>query len=389
MKILIIGGAGRMAVGSIMDLVEIDTEGVSKVGVADLSLEKVKKVVASFNNNPKLVPIAIDASDHKQLVEVMKDFDVVLDETTGSGPVPVSIMKASLEAGVHAINLGIGGEEYKEALALKDEFVKKDLCYIAGLGSSPGITNLMARDLVNRLDSVETIDVCFAYESLGTSTLPIKEPFAFAFDEFIVSPHVYRDGKMEQLPPQGGTQYIHFPPPLGMREAFCIPHEEVETFPVSFKEKGVRNVSVRAAFTPDFVEKVNFLIDCGLLRHDPVTVDGVDVIPFNLLCACLADLPPEQGEVVDYGCSRVVVKGIKGDEKTEYVAEMLNRPYRGLTNAQHRTGHSPAIAARMILRGQITKRGVFPPEMGIDTKLFFKELAKRELEIALTSRSYI
>ena len=125
------------------------------------------------------------------------------------------------------------------------------------------------------------------------------------------------------------------------------------------------------------------------MRHDPVTVDGVDVVPFNFLCACLADLPPEQGEVVDYGCSRVVVKGIKGDEKTEYVAEMLNRPYRGLTNAQHRTGHSPTIAARMILRGQITKRGVFPPEMGIDTKLFFKELAKRELEIALTSRSYI
>jgi len=68
---------------------------------------------------------------------------------------------------------------------------------------------------------------------------------------------------------------------------------------------------------------------------------------------------------------------------------MLNRPYKGLTNAQHRTGHSPSIGARMLCKGEIKKRGVFPPERGIDPKLFFRELAKRELEVSVISRELI
>ncbi len=385
MKILIMGGAGRMAMGTMRDLLEVDSEEISKVVIADKNYEKIKKIAAGFQN-AKLEAVFIDIAEYAKLVELMKGFDVVIDETTGAGPIPMNIIKAALEAGVHVINLSLGEEEDKQAAAMSAAFEKADLSCIVGLGSSPGITNVMARDLVDRLDSVETVEMSFAYESLGTSTLPIKEPFAVAFEEFIESPLIFRDGKLVRIPPRSGIQYIEFPAPIGMRAAFCIPHPEVWTVAETFKGKGIKNISVRAGFAPDFVEKVSFLIDCGLMSHDPLQVDAASVIPINVLFKSLAQLPPEGGEVIDYGCSRVVARGMRGKEKIEYEALMFNRPYKGLTNAQHRTGHSPSIGARMLCKGEIKKRGVFPPEGGVEPKLFFRELAKRELEVSVISR---
>lgn len=389
MNVLILGGAGRMAYATIKDLLEIDTDEVSKVVIADINYEKVKNVADKFQN-AKLVPVCIDITKHAKLADLMKESDVVIDSTYVSGTTSLSVMKAALEAGAHVINLGqLGKEEEKQATTMSDAFAKAGLSGIMGLGSSPGISNLMVRELADRLDTVNTVEISFAYESVGTSTLPIKEPFAFAFEEFVESPLIFQDAELVKIPPQSGTQYIEFPAPIGMRPAFCIPHSEVWTVAETFEKKGIKNVSVRAGFAPDFVKKVNFLVDCGLMSHKSLKVGGIDVIPSDVLFSCLAQLPPEQGEVVDYGCTRVVAVGIKNKEKVEYTALMLNRPYKGLTNAQHRTGHSPSIAARMLYKGEIKTKGVFPPERGVDPKPFFRELAKRELEIAVTSRTFV
>ncbi|MCD6390546.1 MAG: saccharopine dehydrogenase NADP-binding domain-containing protein [Dehalococcoidia bacterium] len=387
MRVLVLGGAGRMAYAIIKDLLEIDTDEVSKVIIADINCEKVKNVADEFQNE-KLIPACIDIAEYAKLVNLMKGSDVVIDSTYVSSTTSLSIIKAALEARVHVINLGqLDKEEEKQAATMSDAFTKAGLSGVLGLGSSPGISNLMVRELADRLDTMSTVEISFAYESIGTSTLPIKEPFAF--EEFVESPLIFQDAKFVTVPPQSGIQYIEFPAPIGMRPAFCIPHSEVWTVAETFEEKGVKNVSVRAGFTPDFVKKVNFLVDCGLMSHKPLKVGDIDVIPSDVLFSCLVQLPPEQGEVVDYGCTRVVAVGTKNKEKVEYTALMLNRPYKGLTNAQHRTGHSPSIAARMLYRGEIKTKGVFPPERGVDPKPFFRELAKRELEIAVTSSAFV
>ena len=388
MKVLVLGGAGRMSYAIIKDLLEIDTDEVSKVVIADINYEKVKNVADKFQN-AKLVPVGIDIAEYAKLVDLMKASDVVIDSTYVSGTTSLSVMKAALEAGVHIVNLGLGKEEEKQAATMSDAFAKAGLSGILGLGSSPGISNLMVRELADRLDTMSTVEISFAYEGVGTSTLPIKEPFAFAFEEFVESPLIFQEAKFVTIPPQSGIQYIEFPAPIGMRSAFCIPHSEVWSVAETFEKKGIKNVSVRAGFAPDFVKKVNFLVDCGLMSHKPLKVGGIDVIPSDVLFSCLAQLPPEQGEVLDYGCTRVVALGTKNKEKLEYTALMLNRPYKGLTNAQHRTGHSPSIAARMLYKGEIKTKGVFPPERGVDPKPFFRELTKRDLEIAVTSRTFV
>ena len=43
----------------------------------------------------------------------------------------------------------------------------------------------------------------------------------------------------------------------------------------------------------------------------------------------------------------------------------------------------------MLAKGQITKQGVLPPEAGVAPEPFFKELARRELEIEVTVKDFL
>jgi hypothetical protein len=43
----------------------------------------------------------------------------------------------------------------------------------------------------------------------------------------------------------------------------------------------------------------------------------------------------------------------------------------------------------MMLRGDIQRRGAFPPETGIDPELFFAELAKRKIYLSYSIKHHV
>jgi len=57
-----------------------------------------------------------------------------------------------------------------------------------------------------------------------------------------------------------------FHSPVGVRSRCTRFTSEFATLPTSFAQKGVQEVSFKTAFDPDFLQKVKFLRDLGLLR---------------------------------------------------------------------------------------------------------------------------
>jgi len=382
MKILILGGAGSMALATIKDFLEFDSSELSELVIADINYEKAKKRAIELQNE-KVSPASCDVTNYANLVKLMKGYDIVIDETEMAG---ILTLKAALEAGVHIIDLGAWFKGTLEQLKLDGEFEKAGLTAILGLGSSPGITNIYSRYIVDKLDTVESIHLSFAYAELTKATLFV--PFAGAIEEFTNNVMIFQDGKHVELPPQSGQENTRFPDPIGIRRLMYVPHPEVVTFPIYFKGKGIKNVSVEAGFVPEFMEKINFLINLSLLGREPMKVKDITVVPEDVTMACISKLP-QPVERIDYGCTRAVITGEKNREKLEYTVELFSCPYPGLTGVQHRTGHSPAIGARMINRGEIKRRGVFSPEVGIDPEKFFRELARRGLEVYYTVKHFI
>lgn len=394
MRVLILGAAGNVALATERDLLEIDGVEVTELILADLNFENVRRRALELGSE-KVRAAEVDIHDRKSLVKLADTADVIINEAH-AGPLQLLAMEAALEARTHYIDLGTFPEILHGQLKLNSEFEKAGLTAILGLGSGPGINNIIARVLADKLDRADSIVMSFATKSLTKSSGPLSLPYDVGglWALFTLKPVIFENGAFVEKPSfydlykQGLLEQAQFPDPIGISRLGYFPHVEPHTIPVSLAEKGVRTVFVKGGFSEAVIEKFGLLIDIGLAEVEPTSVRGVPVIPQDVLAACVAKLPVQKTEPLDFGCTRVEVRGEKNGQELEYVAEMFSGPYRGLNGVQHRTGHAPAIGARMIERGVIKRRGAFPPEIGVPTDVFFKELAKRELKVSYSSRAF-
>lgn len=81
MKVLCLGGAGRICRESILDLVQYSS--FEKITVADFNEEEGRKVV-EWLNDPRVDFVKINVLDHEDTVNKMKGYDIVMDGTTES-----------------------------------------------------------------------------------------------------------------------------------------------------------------------------------------------------------------------------------------------------------------------------------------------------------------
>ena len=262
---------------------------------------------------------------------------------------------------------------------------------IAGIGGTPGITNLLARLAVDKLDSVEAIKVQLGCGDATPSTAPLVAPYSIRtiLDEFTKEPQVYQDGAWYPQQPLSGQEEIVFPSPVGRASAIYSLHSECALFPLSFRNKGIKYVSFKIAFPGDFMAKLKFLVDLGFGSDEPINVRGVKVSPREVLARLLESVPVEDVEPQDCDVLRIVATGKADGQSLEITNQVVVLPYRpwGIGAGALDTGTPLAIAGRMLANGEITRRGVSGPELSVPTDAFFHELARYEMHVESETRS--
>jgi len=85
----------------------------------------------------------------------------------------------------------------------------------------------------------------------------------------------------------------------------------------------------------------------------------------------------------DIAIVRVDARGVKNSKRTRVVYQLID--YRdlstGFTAMQRTTGFTASIGAQMILRGDISKKGIIFPGTDIPFNVFKAELEKRGMKI--------
>jgi saccharopine dehydrogenase-like NADP-dependent oxidoreductase len=396
MKVLILGGAGKMAEAIERDLLDanLDMEGadISKLVIADMNPEAVNRRAQELES-PRVSTAVVDIADHEALVSLLKGHDLVVNAALT--PTTLKAVKAALEAGVNIITLvdvvvptvtaggaplddiGLPTEKFLDQL--DDDFKHAGLTAVMGLGAGPGITSITGRYFVDKLETVESIDVNYAAVSLSES----KNIFPFSpvgmMKIYTTEPAILKDGRLIRVPRQSGRETVLFPEPIGRFEVFSVLHEEPISFSRSFRHKGLKNAVTKAGWGSELVSTLEFLDRLGLLDFEPRQVGDVSVVPVQVL---LSGLTFEKEEPHDYCCLRLRIKGEKSGETREYIADVLSHPYKGFAGWQGPTGIAAAIGVRMLLRGDIGRNGAFPPEIGVDPEIFFRELAKRDIHLS-------
>ena len=365
MKVLVLG-CGEMAQVAIQDLVEHAVFADVVVGTRHPKrAEAFLATVARPTVRTSAVPI--DVGDHAALVGLMKRFDVVCNLAGPNWRNAVHVVQAAIGAGVSMVDVSDDWAATLEILDLHAEAAKAGITVVLGLGASPGVTNILAREGANKLDRTDEVHTSWIMRGSDAGGPALAEHLLFSL------PHkafVYEDGALKEVRPfVDGRETIEYPV-LGPVEVFHIGHPEPLT--LSRFIEGIRYADDKATFLPAEVNRL--IVDLGRYARQtaPVRVDGQDVDGFALAAGYLYRACKAMAEVSQTGALRAEVVGELNGRRTHIVYTATGRIGIG-------TGIPASIGASLLAIGKIRRKGVFPPEACIEPEWFLNAVEQRHI----------
>jgi saccharopine dehydrogenase (NAD+, L-lysine forming) len=205
-----------------------------------------------------------------------------------------------------------------------------------------------------------------------------------------------RDGRvMSGKPLETEVEWFRFPPPLGLMKTFAVAHEEgvsLGLYP-PFVAKGVRYSVFKYTLSEKVVGLAKSLALLDLDTWKKVKVDGCEVSPVRVACANLPK-PASLGANIDgYSCVGTEIRGAKDGKRVEYFIYTMDDhrstfEHSGYSLTVIQTGIPPALAARLLITGEIKERGVMMPE-ALNPDPLMNNFSKEGLKIFVEKREVV
>ncbi|WP_191566275.1 saccharopine dehydrogenase family protein [Metabacillus idriensis] len=380
MKIFCLGGAGKICREAILDLVEHSE--FERITVADFNEEEGMKVV-EWLNDPRVDFVKVNVFDHEDTVSKMKGYDIVMDGTTitlnGKSTACIA------EADCHGINLnGFGEEDSQHEL-----FQSNEKTCLPGFGMTPGLTQMMAMHAANQLETIESVRVSHGSFRPIAFSRSIAETTSYEYDPNLPSRVVFENGEFIQVPPFARPMEIELPEPYGRGVQYIIPHSETKTLAQALKHKGVQLIEVRGTWPQQNMQLVRALYDYGILRNDKFIMNGTEIGIMDCISEYLYQ-SKEGTETEQYGYAlHIQVIGTKNGERVEHILTHTHpasdgsvQGWEGLRAYTRNVAIPFAIAAELIAKGEVEKKGIVIPEDAFaDPVKIFNQLEKRGIFI--------
>src|SRR6266581_1680434 len=281
-KVLVIGAGAQ---GNVVAGVLSKADDVGAVVLADIDRGRASETAGNLGS-AKIRTGRVDAGDLEGTTLFLKSegFDLVVN--TALPEFIPRVMLAALRAGCHYLDLSSTRFYERRGLPIEqlehaEEWNVSGRTALVNGGRRPGLTNVMAREGVDRLDEVDAIrirdySVTTSDEFVALWSLPV-----FLLD-CATEPLIWEDGTPKKVPIFSGEEMYDFPPPIGRRgKVYLHAHEEPVTLPL-FVGKPVRFCDYKIG-EPD-IDAWRLLVEgLGLLDDAPVAVGGVRVSPRDVL----------------------------------------------------------------------------------------------------------
>ena len=363
-KIIVLGGSG--AVGSVAVKTVASFDEFSEVVIGDLNIEKAREIVSGLGSD-KVTAREVDALDPTSVREAITGCDLVLN---CSGPfyklVPV-ILDEVIRAGIDYVDVCDDVDVTSEILKLDNAAKDAGITALIGMGSSPGVTNLMGKFAADRLlDEVEAVDI---YHAHGGEPEEGEGVIAHRFHCMTIDIPMFLDGELK-------TVHFFDDDGIALREevdlyrvgekimVYPYPHPEQLTMPQHIKLKRVTN---KGTVLPDqYFQVISDVCRAGLTSRDPLEVKGRPVVPYDF---SMAHILRERERILaetwtgpQRGCVKVVVTGTKEGRAHRYQFSIASED-QALGEG---TGIPAAFGALLMQLGKVTEKGVLPPEACVD-----------------------
>lgn len=326
----------------------------------------------------------VNGTEASALKDLLKTADLVI----ASMPWRLNriVMEMAAKVGCDYLDFGMPFDSTIEPDYKKYEKMCKDagIRALIGMGMEPGTSDVFAMHAAKKLDRVDEAHV---YDGDSSSVEGMEFFITWSpidmFDETSVPAAVFRNGKIEFIPPLSSKRYFDFPEPLGRLPVYKTNHDETYFMPMGIKT--LKHASFNIFIDDNFAQAATIFRKYGLLGTEPIDVKGTKVVPRDVIVA----LTPEPTKFADRikGIAGFVVEviGIKNGKKakvsvwtmTDY--EKAYREYH--TNATgYMVGTGGAVSAEMLIDGEVKGNGFVIPEY-LDTESYLNRLRGKGIEV--------
>jgi len=377
-RITVLGGCGT--VGSIAVKTLASSDVFSKIIIGDIDEQKARKLASELGAE-KVSAMKVDASDPDSIKKAIKGSSVVLNCIGPFYEYGPRVLEATIDSGIDYVDICDDFDATEKILAMDEYGKKAGISALIGMGSSPGVANVLVRFCAeNLLDEVESVDIYHAHggeEEEGPAVVKHR------IHSMIIGVPVFLDGKFKtvSLFKESGKaleEEVDFQD-VGKYRVYAYPHPETITLPRYIK--GVKRVTnLGLVLPPAYAELIKGVVRLGMVSEESIDVKGQKISPLEFAVAYILSqrerLMEEAGIKEPMGCLKIVVKGRKKGESSTYVFSMSSR---GLGMGEG-TGIPAALGAMLMVQGKITEKGVFPPEAGVKP-MDMLELAQKKVDI--------
>ncbi|UCD01660.1 MAG: saccharopine dehydrogenase NADP-binding domain-containing protein [Promethearchaeota archaeon] len=383
MKILALGGAGDM--GRMAVAILLESPQISSITIADKNYDRAQHFVELVGSD-RLSAYEIDVTEHDNLVELVSSHDLVMNTTGPFYRFATMILNAVIEAKKPYIDICDDWKPTLDLLDMNKKTKKAEITAIIGMGASPGLTNLMAVIACSELDETDELITAWGmglmkegdkpqyyilprkfYKKYKNKPLIANAATMHLFYETLENIPTFKDRKIVNILPLTEAEPLQFP---GFKDTYVchIGHPEPVTLPRVIKANSVSNVmfigktatDIIREYTQKILDKelsiseasIEFFKESSRLERDPEIVKEYMNIPPGLC---------------------VIASGMKDGKRKKVALAIQNAPFGAMAGV---TGVPLAIAALMLINGEIKGKGVFTPEEVISDPIeFFNRLA--------------
>ena len=390
MKVLLVGVGG---VGEAITAIAKQKPWVEQIVLSDYNLERAKEVQAKTGDKDRFPVERVDANYQEQIEALAKKYrvDLIMNACDPSFNVP--IFEAAFHYGCTYMDMAmtlsephpqkpyevcgvkLGDYQFERA----DQWEKKSLLALLGLGVEPGMADVFARYAQDHLfDEIEEIGVRDGanIEVRGYEFAPNFSIWT-TIEECLNPPVIWeKERGWYTTQPFSEPELFEFPEGIGRQEVVNVEHEEVLLVPRWVK---CRRVTFKYSLGGQFIAVLKTLHMLGLDNKEPIKVKDVMVAPRDVVAACLPD-PAHMGDLMSgKTCAGTWVKGIRGGKPRQvYIYQVAdNEECMQTWDCQAvvaQTGFNAVIGWDLLQHGVWKGVGVLGPE-AFDPVPFMRKMA--------------
>jgi len=391
MKVLLVGVGG---VGEAITMIANRHAWVEQIVLADFNLERAKEVQVKLGANTRFPAERVDARKQKQIVDLIKKYDVDLVMNACDPQYNVPIFEAAYEQGCNYMDMAMTLSEPHPSEPFTKSHIKlgdyqfersrlwedRGLLALVGLGVEPGMADVFARYAQDYLfDEIDEIGIRDGanIEVKGYEFAPNFSIWT-TIEECLNPPVIWeKDKGWFTTEPFSEPEVFEFPAGIGKVEVVNVEHEEVLLIPRWVKSK---RVTFKYGLGDKFISVLKTLHMLGMDSKEVIRVKDVSVAPRDVVAACLPDPAHLGDQMFGKTCAGTWVKGTKdGKPRQVYLYQVADNEECmqkwGCQAVVAQTAFNAVIGWELLHKGIWKGTGVLGPE-AFDPIPFMEKMAE-------------